>query len=487
MVRIFPTRRLTLRRLRNIRSRSGRGYHEIVRQRRRRQARRGRIRRTCIRLTYQIPISILFALGFVVIIIHSGDRRILHPEEIATAGFGYNLTSFEVANLPAKWAHRIYSALPWTDIDSDTRNVHLERYPDLARELRRARDGLKLALAQNDDAAASIHQTHIDNLIAERNRIRDAVEELLEAAISTELINLGLHQDGQFIWPPVDFRIDDTPHVLVTSPRDKIERNSIRLLQPDLTEQEKLQMETALLERTDLSTVVLPTGGLASYPNLVPSDYSLQSLLEVSAHEWLHAYLIFHPLGRAYWSNGDMTSLNETLANLFGKEIGRTVYNQLTGENIPTLEPPYTPDEEARDSCPLRRRRNGARCERSPNDQTTRAGDAQGWRLRRPNSTPANSSTKPATKPKNSYPNGKIPEAEAYMESRRQTLVENGHNIRKINQAYFAFHGTYADSPSSTSPLARQIYQLRLISPNAGHLVKTLQSINRLQRPSKPS
>ena len=140
MVRIFPTRRLTLRRLRNIRSRSGRGYHEIVRQRRRRQARRGRIRRTCIRLTYQIPISILFALGFVVIIIHSGDRRILHPEEIATAGFGYNLTSFEVANLPAKWAHRIYSALPWTDIDSDARKVHLDRYPDLARELRRARD-----------------------------------------------------------------------------------------------------------------------------------------------------------------------------------------------------------------------------------------------------------------------------------------------------------------------------------------------------------
>ena len=25
------------------------------------------------------------------------------------------------------------------------------------------------------------------------------------------------------------------------------------------------------------------------------------------------------------------------------------------------------------------------------------------------------------------------------MEVRRQTLVENGHNIRKINQAYFAF------------------------------------------------
>lgn len=443
-----PTRWLTLRRLRDIRSRSGRSYHEIVRRRRQRQARRGRIRRTCIRLTYQIPISILLALGFVVIIMQPGDRRLLEPEEIATAGFGYNLTSFEIVNLPAKWAHRIYSSLPWVEIDNQTRNARLDRYPDLARELRKARDGLKLALAQNDQIAVSIHQTHIDNLIAERNQIRDSVEELLESAISTELIKLGLHQDGEFIWPPVDFRIDDTPHILVTSPRDKIERDSVRLLQPDLTEQDKLQMETEVLERADLSAVVLPTGGLASYPNLVPSDYSLQSLLEVSAHEWLHAYLIFHPLGRAYWSNGDMTSLNETLANLFGKEVGRTVYNQLTGENVPTLEPPYIPDHEKDD----------------PGKEET--------------FDPREFLHETRHEAEELLSGGKIDEAEIYMESRRQTLVENGHNIRKINQAYFAFHGTYADSPSSTSPLARQIYQLRLMSPNPGHLVKTLQTIS---------
>ena len=329
-------------------------------------------------------------------------------------------------------------------------------------------------MAQNDAAAASIHQTHIDNLIAERNRIRDAVEEILEAAISTELINLGLHQDGQFIWPPVDFRIDDTPHVLVTSPRDKIERNSIRLLQPELTEQDKLQMETQLFDRADLSTVVLPTGGLASYPNLVPSDYSLQSLLEVSAHEWLHAYLIFHPLGRAYWSDGDMTSLNETLANLFGKEVGRTVYNQLTGEDIPTLEPPYIPGEEARDPPPFIEDVRGRDAQKR---QTTRAGDAQGGD-EDAEFDPRQFLHETRRQTEELLEEGKIQEAETYMEARRQTLVQNGHNIRKINQAYFAFHGTYADSPSSTSPLARQIYQLRLISPNVGHLVKTLQTIN---------
>jgi hypothetical protein len=46
---------------------------------------------------------------------------------------------------------------------------------------------------------------------------------------------------------------------------------------------------------------------------------------------------------------------------------------------------------------------------------------------------------------------GKIGEAEAYMEERRQLLWENGYHIRKLNQAYFAFHGAYADLPGGSA------------------------------------
>ena len=409
--------------------------------------RRGRVKRTCLRLAYQIPLSILIALGFVVIIMHSGDRRVLQPEEIAAAGFGYNLTLFEVKHLPAKWIHRTYSALPWVDISPESRNAHLERYPNLARELRSARDDLRSALAKGDAAASAVAEVRTDELLAERNEIRDSLEELLESAISSELIRLGLHQDGEFIWPPVDFRIDDTPHVLVTSPRDAIRRDSVRLLEPELTEDDKQQIEDDVLDLANLSAVVLPTGGLASYPNVVPSDYGLLSLLEVSAHEWLHAYLIFQPLGRAYWSNSDMTSLNETLANRFGQEVGRTVYNRLTGENVPTLEPPYVPhdDDDAVEPDRFDPRRFLHETRRRAEEMLSA---------------------------------GKIEDAERYMEERRQVLVENGHNIRKINQAYFAFHGTYADSPSSTSPLARQIWELRQNTSDVGDLVKLLQTIS---------
>ena len=441
-------RSFQLRRLRSLRSRRRRTYHEVVRQRRSKQVRRGRVRRTCIRLTYQIPIAILTALGFVVIIMHSGDRRVLTPVEIATAGYGYNLTSFEARHLPAKWLHMAYSALPWTDIDDEVRQSHLNRYREMAPELREARNEHRSALARGDEAAVSVAESHIQSLLRERNAIRDSVEEMLESALSTELIGLRLNQDGVFIWPPVDFRIDDTPHVLVTSPRDVINRDSVRILRPDLTEIDKLKMEDEIFAKANLSAAVLTTGGLASYPNLVPSDYSLLPLLEVSAHEWLHAYLLFHPLGRSYWSGGDMTSLNETLANLAGKEIGRTVYNQLTGEDVETLEPPYIPrddneSEEKSDEFDVREFMHDTR---HRTDELLELGN--------------------------------IEEAENYMEERRKVLVENGHNIRKLNQAYFAFHGLYADGPASTSPLARQIWELRQQVDDAGQLVKTLQTLS---------
>jgi hypothetical protein len=46
---------------------------------------------------------------------------------------------------------------------------------------------------------------------------------------------------------------------------------------------------------------------------------------------------------------------------------------------------------------------------------------------------------------------GKIEEAEQYMESRRQVFWEHGYRIRKLNQAYFAFYGAYADAPGGAA------------------------------------
>jgi predicted mannosyl-3-phosphoglycerate phosphatase (HAD superfamily) len=47
------------------------------------------------------------------------------------------------------------------------------------------------------------------------------------------------------------------------------------------------------------------------------------------------------------------------------------------------------------------------------------------------------------------------------MEERRQFLEENGYFIRKINQAFFAFHGSYATGAGSVSPIGDQLEDVR--------------------------
>jgi hypothetical protein len=56
---------------------------------------------------------------------------------------------------------------------------------------------------------------------------------------------------------------------------------------------------------------------------------------------------------------------------------------------------------------------------------------------------------------------GDVEEAEEYMEERRRFLVSQGYYIRKLNQAYFAFYGAYATSPTSVDPIGGALQRLR--------------------------
>jgi hypothetical protein len=56
---------------------------------------------------------------------------------------------------------------------------------------------------------------------------------------------------------------------------------------------------------------------------------------------------------------------------------------------------------------------------------------------------------------------GRIKEAESYMESRRLDFNRQGYRIRKLNQAYFAFHGIYGQDPGAASPVYRDMLKLR--------------------------
>jgi hypothetical protein len=216
------------------------------------------------------------------------------------------------------------------------------------------------------------------------------------------------------------------------------------------------RIESELAESDDISALIIQTGGLASYPNVVPTA-DLKRLVDVGAHEWLHAYLVFRPLGRAYFGGGDIRSMNETLADIFGREVGLMVYSEITGE--PYVAP--TRPDTARNT-----------------DLADDEADAPDAEIEDPEEFSFNQFMGATRKHTDDLlADGLIDEAELYMEDRRVELLDHGYVIRKINQAYFAFHGTYAESPSSTSPIARYLWDLREQVDTVGELVKLLSPL----------
>ena len=193
------------------------------------------------------------------------------------------------------------------------------------------------------------------------------------------------------------------------SPRDRIERIESHLIKPDIPPAEADAIEQAIQEDEDVSAIVVRTGGLGSYPAMVTASSDPLRLLEVAAHEWIHNYLFFKPLGINFFDSQEMTTLNETVADMAGRELGRMTYAALTGEEVETLVPPRDLEP---DGQPVKDEFDFFRFMRETRLRTDEL-----------------------------LAEGMIEEAERYMEERRIELQDQRIYIRKINQAYFAFTG----------------------------------------------
>ena len=409
----------------------------------------------------RLMLAFLVMLLLVTWLVPVGDKRSDTAAVQVSLDHTYGLVSWEFENFFDKWRHRVWTALPWTPTSEADRRRALDRYVVLVDELRIAKDLLSEASSENgsDQGNVSNAQLAVDRLIAERDGFRDGVEEFLEQAVADAIRSAEVDLVGSFVWPPVDFRIDSPPKLLVTSPRDVIRRDEDVLIDPEISIDDIEKIENELAEVANISAVVLQTGGLASYPNVIPTA-DLERLLDVAAHEWLHAYLVFNPLGRAYFDGGDIRVMNATLADIFGQEIGLRVYSEITGEPYVA---PVRPETAMRNT----ESKNPDGPDGSDSDEETGADDFDFNRFM--------AETRARTD--ELLEEELMDEAESYMESRRIELLDHGHTIRKINQAYFAFHNTYAESPSSTSPIAEYLWDLRDQVDTVGELVKLLRPL----------
>ena len=104
-----------------------------------------------------------------------GDSLSLTAAEAASVSHRYGLLSFEVQNFMDKWFHRVYTAFPWTDTETEDRQRDLAQYLEIVPLIRDA-DFRVLEESSRDSVMASAlaeQQNTLDDLLIERDRLRD--------------------------------------------------------------------------------------------------------------------------------------------------------------------------------------------------------------------------------------------------------------------------------------------------------------------------
>lgn len=377
-----------------------------------------------------------------VFLLVSVERGGVHPRELwkyAVDPFaGPYLFDWLGYEAQALWA-TISELVPDDGSHAGEERAAVEEYFALGREIGRVEGEREVAHIQGSPQQAASLESDLQWLRNRRAEIENGVEDLIEAQVQYVLYQQGitLFLPGM-VFPPVEFELETPPWLLVLSRRDRIETVERFSLHPNFPLEEVEAIEEQA-EALGVSSLIVPTGGIASYPPIVTEESDLAGALGAVIHEWAHNYLSFFPLGQHYDDSQDTITINETVASLVEEELAlevmRLYYPQLYAQRI------------ARDNSP-------------PSGESGGGFDFNAYMRE----TRLRVDELLAT--------SRVEEAEAYMEERRQGLEGQGIFIRKINQAYFAFFGSYATAPSAVSPIGEQLRELRRRS---GSLIAFLQ------------
>lgn len=298
----------------------------------------------------------------------------------------------------------------------------------------------------------------LNQLKQERQYVEPVAEAILQNQLGTIAAEMGLTLGGQTL-PPALFHTTPPPYALIVSPRDIIRQDFSISISPDLSLDQMVTLENQVDRAMDVSSLVVGIGGIGLYPTMVMETTDINWLAEVISHEWIHNYLTLRPLGILYMKNPALRTMNETAASIAGKEMGR----QLVAKYYPAyLPPPEVSQPETKQSI-------------EPKVPTVFDFRAEMRKTR--------------VRVDELLQQGKINEAESYMEQRRQVFWDQGYHIRKINQAYFAFYGAYADAPgggaAGADPVGAAVRLLRQQSQTLRefiHRISWMSSYEQLER-----
>jgi len=313
-------------------------------------------------------------------------------------------------------------------------------------QLETSGDGFKLEEMQ-------VLKEQLESLKKQKEDLEDKVERIIQKQIIETLQQFDIfnpldsHLNLEVSFPPVNFELEAPPHLLIVSPRERIERKREITLIQEISFEEREEIENAI-DELGVSSIVVGLGGMGTYPSFVVDDAGLRFTINVAIEEWLHQYLFFKPLGFMYSlhlagivPNSEIAVMNETLVGIVTEEIGSVLYQNYYSQFFGEFA------EEARTDM-----------EQSEENEFDFYGEMRQIRIA----------------VENYLAQVEIEQAESFMEQKRLFLASKGYYIRKLNQAYFAFHGTYAAGPISINPIGTELKTLRQLNTSLNQFLNTV-------------
>lgn len=370
---------------------------------------------------FRFPILVGFAILIWLIpgsVININNQRYAIAFHISDHSFDY--ISWEINAISDKIGQTLFGMHPYLSPEEGSQYVR-DYMADLTRAQQLEAEITQIYInpdIEDPDTASADLQQQRDNLRDSLSSRQLMAEAILEGQVATILVEEGFGTAGQ-LFPPMSMHFTEVPNLLIVSPRDAI-RFEISLNLTPLSVDNVTEIEEFLDETYDVSSLIVPLGGIALYPAMILETASISRAVEVFAHEWAHHYLFFYPLGLSYFTGGDGFAsetriINETTADLFGKVIASKVLERY----YPDHPPPRLPEPIDPNAEPIITSNNPDEFDFGATMNETRVTVDE------------------------LLEEGKVDEAEDYMEAQRVLFVENGFNIRKLNQAYFAFFGGY--------------------------------------------
>lgn len=374
----------------------------------------------------------------------------------ALTGQQFDFVTWEIRAVWRKLTHSLLS--PQRAMSEEARRDFVLDYLTLVQETQRLESQIERTYVdpeiEDADAATANLRARREEMRAELRARQPVAEAILEEQVASILSQEGFGVLGQEL-PPLRMHFTQLPQLLVVSPRDRIERAYQLNLVHGLSTAEREAIEEQIDSAFDVSSLITGIGGLSAYPSMLLESSSINWVTEVIAHEWTHHYLTPRPLGRHYLSSGETRTINETVASIVGREIG--------GQVVARYYPEYLPPEPEPEPEP-------------PADKPPEPSEPPAFDFR-------TEMRKTRVRVDELLAEGKVEEAEAHMEERREVFVKHGYAIRKLNQAYFAFHGAYADQPGAAGedPIGPAVREVFARSPDIHTFVNSLARVTTLK------